>query len=217
MRRLLLPVAILSLFVLRGTLTAQDAAKKGATPKSASQDVTGVAKLVVFDGDSKGDNAKGWAVPEGKATTIKAQDKEVRTKGKKTVEFHAEGNEWLGCGWNWFGWSPADGGTDISKYKNVTFWARLSGDKKPTEISLSLGSSDNTATETTDMMTYCPELPDGKWHEVVVPIKDLDTKNALNKAKVWDIRFGTWSQEELSFSLFVDEIGFDSRPEKKAR
>ena len=196
---------------------AQEAAKKDAASKpAAGQEVKKAAKDVVFDGDQKGENAKGWAVPEGRAT-ITAQDKEVRTKGKKTVEFHAEGREWMGCGWNWFGWNPEDGGTDISKHKNVTFWAKVSGDKKPTQLMVALGSSDKTATEMDDMLTYCPDLLDGKWHEVVVPIKDLDTKNALTKAKVWDIRFGTWSQDELNFSLFVDEISFDSRAEKTGR
>ena len=46
---------------------------------------------------------------------------------------------------------------------------------------------------------------------MVVPIKDLDTKNELTKTKLWEIHFGTWSQDEVNFSLFVDEIAFDSR------
>ncbi len=217
MRNLMLPAAILSVFVVSSLLMAQEAAKKDAASKTVDKDVKKVEKIVkdiVFDGDEKGENAKGWGVPEGKST-VKTQDKEVRTKGKKTMEFHAEGTEWLGCGWNWFGWNPQDGGTDISKQKNLSFWAKVTGDKKPAELSVGLGSSDNKATETIEMSTYCPDLMDGKWHEVVVPIKDLDTNKELNKAKVWDIRFGNWSQEDRNFSLFVDEIGFDSRPEKK--
>ena len=144
-----------------------------------------MAKEVVFDGDQKGDNAKGWAVPEGKAT-IQSQDKEVRTAGEKTVEFHAEGNEWLGGGWNWFGWSPEDAGTDISKFSNLSFWAKVTGDKKPTELKVGLGANDKTATE---QVTHrlLPQLMDGKSHEVVIPIKDLDTKNALTKIRPWHV------------------------------
>ncbi len=48
---------------------------------------------------------------------------------------------------------------------------------------------------------------------MVIPIKDLDSKNVLNKAKVWEIQFNTWSQDEINFSLFVDGIGFDGAAE----
>ena len=82
---------------------------------------------------------------------------------------------------------------------------------------MGLGASDKTATETARPADVLPRSHGRQWHEVVVPIKDLDTKNALNKAKVCDIRFGTWSQDDLDFSLLVDEIGFDSRAEKKGR
>jgi hypothetical protein len=182
----------------------------------AVEEVKPVVKDVVFDGEQKGANAKGWAVPEGRST-IATQTKDERSEGRKTMVFRAKGNEWMGCGWNWFGWDPEDAGTDISKQKNVSFWAKVTGKQKPTELTVGLGASDKTATETADLLTYCPDLMDGAWHEVVVPIKDLDTKNALNKAKVCDIRFGTWSQDDLDFSLLVDEIGFDSRAEKKGR
>ena len=190
------------------------AEEKAAAEKPAAQETKAVEKLVVFDGDAKGENAKGWAVPEGGKVTVASQDKEVRTKGKKTFEFHAAGNEWVSCGWNWFGWSPEDAATDISKQKNLSFWAKVTGDKKPPELKVALGANDKTETEMEDMLTYCPELMDGKWHEVVIPLKELDGKNALNKTKVWDIRFGCWSQDDMNFSLFVDEIGFDSRPTK---
>ena len=48
---------------------------------------------------------------------------------------------------------------------------------------------------------------------MVIPIKDLDSKNVLNKAKVWEIQFNTWSQDEINFSLFVNGIGFDGAAE----
>ena len=73
---------------------------------------------------------------------IEMQDKEIRTKGKKAVQFHATGKEFLGCGWNWYGWYPDDSGDDISAYKNLHLWAKLTGDTKPTETkSFNIGGS----------------------------------------------------------------------------
>jgi len=196
MRTYVRPVAMVCMVVLSGMLLAGEAVKKE----------------VVYDGDKIGETAKGWKAAEApNKATVEAQDKVVRTAGKKTVEFHAEGQNWIGIGWNWFGWWPTDGGTDISNFKNVSFWAKVTGDKKPTQLSVALASNDKKASQAADLLKYCPDLLDGKWHEVVVPIKDLDTKNELTKTKVWEIHFGTWSQDEIKFSLFVDEIGFDSR------
>ena len=108
MRKPTLWVVAVSIAIAGGTLRAQETRKE-----------------VVFDGDKKGENAKGWThAPLGKAT-IAAQDKEVRASGKKAVEFHAAGKDYMGSGWNWFGWWPQDGGTDISPYKNLRFWAKV--------------------------------------------------------------------------------------------
>jgi hypothetical protein len=200
-------VAVVSALVANGMLMAQEKAKEAAAKPAAAQEVK-KGKDVVFDGDKKGENAKGWATPADKAT-VAAQDKEVRSPGKKTVEFHAAGKEWMGCGWNWFGWYPQDAATDISKYKSLSFWAKLTGDTKPTQLDAKLASNDKKASGGGDLFTYCPDLADGKWHEIVIPIKDLMTEGELNKAKVWEINFGTWSQDDVSFSLFVDEIGFE--------
>ena len=149
----------------------------------------------------------------GKATAT-VQDKVVRTPGKKTLEFHVEGKDWMGIGWNWFGWWPEDAGTDISGCKNLTFWAKFSGDKKPAKLTASLVSNNKKASQPADLLQYCPGLMDGKWHEVVIPIKELDSKNELDRAKIWEIMFGTWTEEEVNFSLFIDEIGFEGRTEK---
>ncbi|MGD0089176.1 MAG: hypothetical protein ABSE73_04590 [Planctomycetota bacterium] len=171
-----------------------------------------VKKEVVYDGANIGENAKGWASATAPSkATVAAQEMEVRTAGKKTMQFQAQGKDWMGMGWNWFGWWPEDSGTDISNHKNLSFWAKVTGEKKPAQLTVGLTSNDKKKSETADLLKYCPELLDGKWHELVVPIKDLDTKNELTKAKVWEIDFGTWSQDEINFSLFVDEIGFDSR------
>ncbi len=200
-----------------GEPASRPAARQAGEPAAQVAERVVAKKEVVFDGDQKGASAKGWThAPSGKAT-IAAQDKEVRRTGKKTVEFHAAGKEYMGGGWNWLGFDPPDAGTDVSGYKNLSFWAKVTGEKKPSQSTAALKSSDKTASEADDLLQRCPDLLDGKWHELVIPIKDLDSKNELNKAKVWEIQFNTWSQEEIDFSLFVDQIGFDGAGEPASR
>jgi hypothetical protein len=199
---------LVALCACGGTLLGQEGAEKQAAPAGRN-----VKKDVVFDGDKVGTNAKGWTnAPEGKAT-VTAQDKEVRTAGKKTMEFHAAGKAYMACGWNWFGWHPADSGSDVSARKNLSFWAKVTGDKKPSQLTVELVANDNKAQGAIDLFQFCADLLDGKWHEVVVPIDDLDVKKELNRAKVWEVRFATWSQDDINFSLFADEIAFDGEAE----
>ena len=181
MRKLVLSVAVMSMFA-SGMLWAQQPEKEAK-------------KCVVYDGDKVGEGAKGWSSPAEK-TTVAAQDKVVRTAGKKTVEFHAKGKEeWMGCGWNWFGWYPADEGTDVSQYKNLRFWAKLTG-KKPGMLSAALVANepdkDKKASEACSLYKYCADLADGKWHEIVIPINDLYVKKDVNRTKVWEIMLGCW-------------------------
>ena len=177
-------------------------------------------KEIVFDGDKVGENAKGWSDPAEKAT-VALQDKEVRTAGKKTVEFHAKGTGWMGCGWNWFGWYPEDSGTDVSRYKDLHFWAKLTGDKKPALLSATLIANgtdkDKKASETCSLLKYCANLADGKWHEIVIPMKDLYLKKDANRAKVWEMMLGCWTEDDVNFSLFVDEIAFEGQAEAPSR
>ncbi|MGA2063715.1 MAG: glycoside hydrolase family 9 protein [Thermoguttaceae bacterium] len=217
MRNLLLPAAAASVFIFSGVLTAQETANKTDKETEAAVAAERKDKDMVFWPPWAGADAKGWTnAPSGKAT-VAVQDKEVRTASKKTLEFHAAGKEYMACGWNWHGWHPADSGTDISRYKNLSFWAKVSGDKKPGQLSVELVSNDNKPHKALDLVPRCPELMDGKWHEVVVPIDDLDEKKDLNRVKVWEIRFATWSQDDVDFSLFVDMIGFDGKAEAAAK
>jgi len=164
-RKLVLLATIVSVFAVRGMLLAEEAVKKEAasTPSTAQEVKKG--KEVVFDGDKLGENAKGWAAPGSGKATVAAQDKEVRTAGKKTVEFHAEGSQWMGVGWNWFGWYPEDSGTDISAYGSLSFWAKLSGDKKPTAttaqptVTLVANDKDKKNSQAANLFTYCPTWP----------------------------------------------------------
>ncbi len=201
MRKVLLLVAVMS--IVGSIVRAED-----------------LKKDVVFDGDQVGENAKGWADPPEKAS-VAAQDKEVRIAGKKTVEFHGKGTGWMGCGWNWFGWYPEDAGTDVSHYKNLRFWAKLTGDKKPVLLSATLVANetdkDKKASEACSLFKYCAGLSDGKWHEIVIPISDLYVKKDVNRTKVWEMMLGCWTDDEVNFTLFVDEIAFEGQGEARSQ
>src|SRR5262249_35117412 len=135
-------------------------------------------RTVVYDGAQIGEGAKGWSsAPKGKAQIV-AQDKVVRTAGKKALAFKADGKEYLGCGWNWFGWFPDDAGTDISDFKSLQFWAKLEGESKPPVLNVTLVANDKEkkSGDACSLVKYAPDLADGKWHHVTIPIADLDAK-----------------------------------------
>jgi hypothetical protein len=202
-----------ALLLCRQFAVADDQLPKDTVKQVASSET----RLIVYDGQKVGESAKGWANGAGKVA-IAAQDKVVREKDRKTVEFHAEGKEFLGCGWNWFGWYPHDGGNDISAYKNLRFWAKLDGDVKPTLLNVSLIANDKEKKTgaTCNLFQYCPTLGDGKWHELVVPISDLDPKQTVNQAKVWEVMLGSWSADAVNYTLYVDQIAFTELADHKA-
>ena len=207
MKKLLLGVVFASL-LLTPALRADEPKKETPTEP----------RVVVWDGDQIGDSAKGWASAASGKAEITLQDKVVRTAGKKTVAFRGQGKEYIGGGWNWFGWFPEDDGTDIAGFKDLQFWAKLDGAVKPTILNVSLISSDKAkkAGDACSLAKYCPELADGKWHQITIPIADLDAKGSLNRGKVWETMIGTWSPEPASFTLYLDEIAFVGKAEHKS-
>lgn len=172
--------------------------------------------LIVFDGDNIGTDAKGWADPADKST-VTAQDNEVRTAGHKTVAFHGKGQGWMGCGWNWFGFSPSATGTDTTPFKNLTFWAKLAGAKKPGMLGAVLRSNEKekerAESRSCSLFKYCPDLSDGNWHRIQIPLADLFNGTQTNRAKAWELMIGCWAQEDADFTLYIDQIGFEGKGE----
>jgi hypothetical protein len=180
------------------------------------------AVSLVWDGDKHGGNAKEWAncnqKDDCKSTSKVAPG--VGVNGSVGLAWHARGKDWKGMGWNWFGFWPEDGGTDITQHKNLSFWIRLQADdpKRAPELKdLTIGlASSNKAkleTATVPLIGYVDSLSDGKWHEVVVPLSDLTKGKGKNfdLTKAWEFRLGEYSLNDRSFTVYVDNIGFDSR------
>ena len=175
---------------------------------------------LVWDGEKHGGNAKAWAncnLKEACKSTAKATP-EGGLNGSTGIEWHAEGKDWKGFGWNWHGFWPQNAGTDVSPYKNLSFWIRLKVDdpqKAPELKDLKVGLAGSTKgkeeSASVPLIAYVDSLSDGKWHEIIVPIGDLTKGKDFDLTTTWELRFGEYSMAEHNFTVFVDNIGFDSR------
>jgi hypothetical protein len=195
-------------------------------PLDASKDASSVALTeevtLIWDGDEKGGNAKEWAncnLKQGCKSTVKVTAGEGVNK-TVGLEWHVEGKDWKGFGWNWHGFWPENAGTDISQYKNLSFWIRLRLDdpKNPPELkdlTVALASSNKAKGETAQapLIGYVESLTDQEWHEIIVPIGDLTKGKGkdFDLTKAWEFRLGEYAMSERNFTVFVDNIGFDSR------
>jgi hypothetical protein len=172
-------------------------------------------ELIVWDGD-KFSHGQSWVSPQSPLNYIKAvTDEGSFHNGKVGLEFHGEGAQYIGGGWNWQGWYPADSGTDIRNYRNLSFWCRVEGPKKPDDFSVSLTCSPPNVgkpTKTVAISEYSIDgtIMDGKWHHIVIPLTDMYDDKGFNPAKAWEIDFSKYSAGETNVSLFVDEIGFSN-------
>ena len=177
---------------------------------------------LVWDGDKHGGSAKEWAncnLKDACTSTVKATPG-AGVNGSVGLEWHAEGKDWKGFGWNWFGFFPADSGTDVSGYKNLSFWIRLkvddakgAADLKDVKVGLASSTKAKLETESVSLIGYIDSLADQKWHEVVIPMSDLTKGKGkdFDLSHAWEFRLGEYSMVPHKFTLFVDNIGFDNR------
>jgi len=189
---------------------------KRLAEKEKEKPRTGAAgELVVWDGDGVAGGV-GWAGPQSEAITIRPQEAETHN-GKVALEFRGEGKGWIGCLWNWHGWWPEGIGTDITPYTHLSFWIKVTGDAKPESLEAGLTCSTAKKTGALSVTKYCADALDGKWHEVLIPLKDFydKEKTEFDQQKAQQLYLNTWSQTASKFSIFVDEIGFDSRAAAK--
>jgi hypothetical protein len=192
-------------------------AAPGAAPAAGT--AAPAADGMIWNGDGVGDSAKGWASCD-KTPDCKAQLDPAPGQGKDGttgLKFQGEGPGFLGMGWNWFGWYPENGGTDISGEKNLTFWVRIvaaSPDLAPDlgGVSVSLGCSNGKKNSASVAFTaVAKDALDGQWHKVTVPIAELQKGDGkdLDLKTVWEFRIGTWSASPRKFEIYVDDIAFE--------
>jgi hypothetical protein len=180
-------------------------------------------RVIVWDGDTHGNGAHGWAAPTDMPKTRSSvkDSPSVGFAGTTGIEWHGEGPEWTGFGWNWFSWWPANAGTDISGYERLVFKLRAVA-AKPTDLpaleslAVSLISSQGDGKKCTgsvDLAKYAPsDLLDSKWHPLSIPLKDMfagEKADGFDRKTAWEFRLGEWSPISRSFTIFIDDIGFE--------
>ena len=166
--------------------------------------------LVVWDGEDVA-RGSGWASPKIDKNTFKPQTNTVHS-GASALALHLEGERWIAGGWSWHGWWPADAGTDTTPFTHLTFQLLHAGD--PVEnfsVALTCSATKNACASVpiADHLKRI-DLFDNNWHKISIPLtafKSAEDK-PFDPKTVWEITFGSWSEEARAFSLFIDDITF---------
>ena len=207
---------------------SQPKAAATAAPGSKSS-----AATVVWDGDTVGFRARGWASCNTKPDCVTSVGvrKGVGADGGSAILFHGDGAGWLGFGWNWVGYgtrtatfsslrgrpAPFELGTDIANYDNVQFRLRLVAASDTDVGSLSVGIGSAAARKHSRMVPlqhYASQpLNDGQWHALSIPLANLRDGAALafDPHSAWEFDFSSNAATARSFDLYVDDIAFNTR------
>jgi hypothetical protein len=181
-------------------------------PRDSNEASSAVKRIVAWDGEQASKGA-GWTNPT--TATIKPQTVDAHS-GYASLEFKFKGGkEWLGAGWNWLSFKTGIIGTDASKMKNLTFWIKSKGKTGPLQVNLLCNGevldTPEEHTEKVQVLKYCPQLLDGQWHEVVIPLAALKPAKGFNPSIISEIHFGFMAEEGTDGSFFIDDIAFDDR------
>ncbi len=169
-----------------------------------------VKRLVVWDGEQATKGA-GWSNPKG--STIGPQTAEAHS-GHSALEFRfkgGSGEEWPGAGWNWCAFHTGPYGTDITAFKYFTFWMKTEGKVADPQINLLCNGKvfdlPEHHTEKVEILHYCPQLLDGGWHKVSIPLADLKQPKGFDPLHVGELQMFNAGAGDGSF--FIDDIGFE--------
>jgi hypothetical protein len=175
--------------------------------------------LLVWDGEGTGSAAQGWAACQQgtDCETNLAVKPGAGHDGSTGLQFDARGPEWMGFGWNWFAWYPSSAGSDISKYKSLELWIKISGDPgkrpEPFTVKVSLTGSSRGGkdeTESVPINDYAPGFADGAWHQVSIPLDPMlrGKGDAFDTSKAWALTIGAWNQDVRKYTIQIDDIRF---------
>lgn len=204
---------------LAGCITAPRVSGPGgqtdATAESANAPKAVVAgqPLTVWDGDTIGKDAKGWQECSKKPNCrVSLAAEQAAGKTGNGLKFHGEGVDWMGFGWNWFGYWPADGGTDISAAKVLRFNIKVQSQAwDPKALTLGLRcSAGKKESEFVTIAEFVQDLGNGQWHEVTIPLdRFMSGKGAgFDKKTAWELAVGTWSEAPQNLDVYLDDVAF---------
>lgn len=171
-------------------------------------------RLVLWDGEAHASGGP-WVSPVSSNNALRVQDGDTH-QGQAALELRGEGAGWIGGGWNWHNWWPADAGTDLRSYSNLVFWIRLAGDA-PGNLNVKLVCPANKpSSATVDPTLYLAgnaNPSDGQWHEVVIPFRALQADApGFELASVSELDVGAWAGAPRSFRVYLDDLAVDDRP-----
>ena len=180
-----------------------------------------VSLKVVWDGDAEVGKGKGWAdcdrKPQCKSNL--APQAGAGVKASVGLRLRGEGVGWIGGGWNFFGWWPADAGIDISAHKSFKFAIRIdskdgSSAPDPRALTVRLKCSSKKEGCESESMNVAKQIKgnlyDGAWHVAIFPLADTIKKTGFDSKKVWELDLDTWSKTNKDFSVYIDDIAFSS-------
>ncbi len=175
---------------------------------------TPVNRLVVWNGEDANVGSS-WVNPT--RSTFAPQTAEAHS-GNTALEFKFTGNnEWIGGGWSWYAFKTGDDvGTDTTPFKTFSFWVKTRG--KPIAFRLNFlcnGQVLDTPEHHSlriNVQDYVPDVFDGNWHEVRIPLQDLVASPGFNAKVVSQIQLDLSVGADVDDSIFIDDIAFDDQP-----
>ena len=176
---------------------------------AASEVAPEVNRVVVWDGEQASKGA-GWTNP--KTNTIGPQAFEAHS-GNTALEFkfNGSGEEWLGAGWNWCAFQTGPYGTDITPFKSFAFWMKTKGKVADPQLNLLCNGKEfdmpEHHTEKVSALNYCPQLLDGKWHKVSIPLADFVQPKGFDPLHVGELQ--VFNAGEGDGSFLIDDIAFE--------
>jgi Carbohydrate binding domain (family 11) len=207
------PLVALTLiaFTAAKVASGDDAKSPGQAESAASSLPSAPApakRMVVWDGE-QAVKGTGWTNP--KTCSIGPQTVEAHS-GNTAVEFKFKGDgDWLGAGWNWCAFQTGPYGTDISAMKKFTFWIKSKG--KITDLQINLLCNGPVFdmpehhTEKVSVLAYCPQLSDGQWHQVSIPLTDLKQPKGFDPLHVGELQMFNAGAGDGSY--FFDDLAFE--------
>ena len=169
--------------------------------------------LVVWNGEDANVGAS-WVNPT--RSTFAPQTAEAHS-GHTALAFHFTGDsEWIGGGWSWYAFKTGRTvGTDTTPFKTFSFWVKVKG--KPVTFRLNFlcnGEILDTPehhSRRINVLDYTPDVFDGAWHEVRIPLADLVNSPGFDAKVVSQVQLDLVVGPQTDDTIYIDDIGFDDR------